>query len=478
MSNPISDLMGGIRQNNIQEAQLDFKIQNLATDGINGNDFVAWAKTNILEVLDCLATEYTKPETVVLMEELTLDLQLTVQNDLFSEGEKVRDTISRQLRAALKKALAENNISCLTHAHHNAKLVLGYLEQGLLTSCVSDEEWDGMVTSFYGELAVNQEVRFKWVQTIKNKHAFIRFFRLKSVPEQHELVAQLTSEIKVMQRINAYLKLFTANPDYFLSLPLIEFYYTLFTFLPNNNWSLGAVLQLMVVQHMIPDKITSQNLTIPKIILAEVSAALEQAPTLKDHPFGNSTEREEQGIKEVPGKNTATMQHGTEVGAYIGQAGLVLLAHFLPQFLKKVGYLNEKGQLIDAVEVPILFHYMATGESSAPEWKLTLPKILAGLDPGEHCNTALRPVKNLDTEITEFLKAIIGHWKALKNTSPDGLRETFLVREGVLKSKNGFYYLHIPEQTVDILLPYIPWNYTTIRLQWMQNILFVAWNKS
>lgn len=471
-------MMAKNQQNTIHDALLDFRFQALGGNALNGNDFVAWAKTHILEILDQLATDLTKSGMVVQIEELKLDLHLTVENDLFAESDKLRAAISQQIEAALKKAVTKNKASQISHAHHNANMVLGYLKQGLLKKHVSDEAWKDMITIFYEEILVNKEVQLEWVQITKNKDAFIRFFRLKSVVEQKEFLEQLTREEKVSKRLTDILKLFTANPDYFLSIPLIDFYHTLFQLLPITSWSLRSVLQKIIVQQMIPEKIELQNLTVPKVIMAEVVAALQKGRLQKGHSHLKPVEGEDRAESEAVMKKPTSMEDNTMDGAYIGQAGLVLLAYFLPQFLKNAGYIDAKGQLIDATEVPILFHYMATGEITAPEWKLTLPKILAGLYPGEHCNTAIQPNKKLDTKIEGFLEAVIGHWEALKNTSPQGLRTTFLAREGELKSKNGFYYLYVNAQTVDILLNYVSWNYTTIKLNWMQQILFVEWNKT
>jgi hypothetical protein len=177
-------------------------------------------------------------------------------------------------------------------------------------------------------------------------------------------------------------------------------------------------------------------------------------------------------------KKWENLSNELEDMAFVGQAGLVLLAPFLYMFLKNIGHTGGKGQLKGKRKLPMLLHYLVTGETTAAEWKLTLPKILSGLQPGNYCKTKIKPTNKLDTQIKELLNAVIGHWNVLKKTSPDGLRSTFLVRGGKLKFRNGFYYLYVDEHTVDILLNYIPWNYTTIKLNWMKHILFVEWNKN
>ncbi len=137
MPDQIGDMMAKNQQNTIHDALLDFRFQALGGNALNGNDFVAWAKTHILEILDQLATDLTKSGMVVQIEELKLDLHLTVENDLFAESDKLRAAISQQIEAALKKAVTKNKASQISHAHHNANMVLGYLKQGLLKKPVS-----------------------------------------------------------------------------------------------------------------------------------------------------------------------------------------------------------------------------------------------------------------------------------------------------------------------------------------------------
>ena len=91
--------------------------------------------------------------------------------------------------------------------------------------------------------------------------------------------------------------------------------------------------------------------------------------------------------------------------------------------------------------------------------------------------TEILPTPEMDQLIDELLASVIEHWSKLGNTSSEGLKNTFLIREGELLMKNGFYYLNIKEKSFDILFSYIPWNYTAIKLDWMSTLMFVEWHK-
>jgi hypothetical protein len=74
-----------------------------------------------------------------------------------------------------------------------------------------------------------------------------------------------------------------------------------------------------------------------------------------------------------------------------------------------------------------------------------------------------------------MLAAVIGHWTALRNTSPDGLRGAFLLRAGKLSERAGEWLLQVEPQTADILLGDLPWGISAVRLPWMERILWVEW---
>ena len=108
-------------------------------------------------------------------------------------------------------------------------------------------------------------------------------------------------------------------------------------------------------------------------------------------------------------------------GVYIGNAGMVLVHPFLPRLFDALG-IAAQGRLIRPERALCLLHYLTTGETTAPEYELILPKIL--------CNAPLKTPVEREVELTAaelneadaLLEAVIRHWEVLQNTSPDGLR--------------------------------------------------------
>ena len=166
----------------------------------------------------------------------------------------------------------------------------------------------------------------------------------------------------------------------------------------------------------------------------------------------------------------------TKEGLYIDNAGLVLLHPFLPRFFEALGIAGDD-RLLAPERALGLLHFLATGQVLAPEYELLLPKIL--------CNIPLATPVPADTGLQEaekeeaaaLLEALIRHWEALRSTTPDGLRGTFLIRPGKLTLRDdGDWLLQVESKSYDILLDQLPWGISMIQLPWMARMLWVEWN--
>ncbi|MEN6620785.1 MAG: contractile injection system tape measure protein [Smithella sp.] len=171
----------------------------------------------------------------------------------------------------------------------------------------------------------------------------------------------------------------------------------------------------------------------------------------------------------------ADAEEDLENGIYLENAGLIILHPFLPQLFTALGISNDAG-LLQPQRGLCLLHFLATGKTSAPEYELILPKIL--------CNIPLELPVESDAALTEdereeavaLLEAVIHHWEVLRNTSPDGLRGTFLLRPGKVSLRDdGDWLLQVEAQSFDILLDQLPWSISMIKLPWMEKILWVEW---
>jgi hypothetical protein len=124
-----------------------------------------------------------------------------------------------------------------------------------------------------------------------------------------------------------------------------------------------------------------------------------------------------------------------------------------------------------------LLQYLVNGQQQQPEYMMPLNKILCGLSDEEHIDRFIKLEEAEINEANELLQAVITHWAALKNTSPQGLQETFLQRNGKLSfnETDGYWKLQVERKAVDILLDKIPWGFSYIQLPWMKYALVTEW---
>ncbi|MDH3976499.1 MAG: contractile injection system tape measure protein [Deltaproteobacteria bacterium] len=162
---------------------------------------------------------------------------------------------------------------------------------------------------------------------------------------------------------------------------------------------------------------------------------------------------------------------------YIENAGLVILWPYMTRFFRHLDLLKDDC-FVDhssAMRAIHLLQYLATGEEQGPEYFLPLNKLLCGWDLSKPLERKVPLRKKEKSESEALLKALVGHWQALGNTSVDGLRTSFLQREGALTEKEKNWHLKVEGKTYDILMERLPWGISTVTLPWMKKILSVEW---
>jgi hypothetical protein len=122
-----------------------------------------------------------------------------------------------------------------------------------------------------------------------------------------------------------------------------------------------------------------------------------------------------------------------------------------------------------------LLHFLASGTENPPEYQLTFEKYLCGMGLLSPVPRFIHLSEAMKEESEKLLRAAIGHWKALKRTSPAGLREGFLQRPGKLLLDDFQHRLIIESKAHDVLLNYLPWGYGIIHIPWLKQPLIVDW---
>jgi hypothetical protein len=163
----------------------------------------------------------------------------------------------------------------------------------------------------------------------------------------------------------------------------------------------------------------------------------------------------------------------------VRQAGLILLHPFFPRLFRSCNIIPEEGTAIRRSLLPrgaALINHLATGREEVYEYELGLIKVLLGLHPADPLPVCEGLLSQADrNEALALLQSVAAHWTALKNISADGLRSSFLVREGLLREQEQGWLLTVERKGYDLLLDRIPWSIGIVKLPWMEKALFTQW---
>lgn len=166
-------------------------------------------------------------------------------------------------------------------------------------------------------------------------------------------------------------------------------------------------------------------------------------------------------------------------GLRVHMAGLVLLHGYLPRLFEACRIMfDAHGRITPPclARAAALLHRLATGREEIHEFELDLVKPLLGLGPDSLLPVAQGLLDEADAEeCAALIAAVITHWSVLRGTSPDGLRISFLQRQGLLHDDGQHWQLHVESESFDVLLAQLPWGISLIKLPWMTKPIFTDW---
>jgi hypothetical protein len=166
-----------------------------------------------------------------------------------------------------------------------------------------------------------------------------------------------------------------------------------------------------------------------------------------------------------------------KLSTFVSNAGLVVLWPYLSKLFEMLSLTaDNKFKDTDArIKAIFVMQYAVFGLTEFAEHELELNKLLTGIEAGIPLPLSVELDDNEKGVIDGLLGAVIQNWSKLGNTSIDGLRGNFLIRNGKLEEHEDFYQLTVEERAYDILLGSLPWSISTIKLSWMEKGIKVNW---
>jgi len=218
-----------------------------------------------------------------------------------------------------------------------------------------------------------------------------------------------------------------------------------------------GVLPSTVVGQLLAELQKRQASVLPTDVLAQLTETLQEAiqkdETLVDLSFSESDD------------------------LYVDNSGLVILWPFLERFFERLDLLAERRlKNITAVQRAVGLLQMLVIEMPAPpEYLLPLNKVLCGMEPTEVFDFGPPVTPAEAEECTNLLTMVVERAPILKNMSLSGFRGTFLLRKGVLCTRDGAWLLRVERETYDVVLDHFPWGWEWVKLPWMTAPLRVEW---
>lgn len=162
---------------------------------------------------------------------------------------------------------------------------------------------------------------------------------------------------------------------------------------------------------------------------------------------------------------------------YIGNAGIILLAPYIPRLFSMLGY-TEKGEFTSLemqIRAMFLLQHLLYDENEFEEPALLLNKLLTGYELEEPVPLCVE-INEKERELADsLLKGVMQNWDKMQNTSLRGFRQSFLIRNGVLEEGEECWQLTVEEKAYDVLLDSLPWGFSPVRFAWMPKAVYVKW---
>ncbi len=164
----------------------------------------------------------------------------------------------------------------------------------------------------------------------------------------------------------------------------------------------------------------------------------------------------------------------------VKNAGLVILWPFLKIYFNMLNLLNPEGDfrsLDERARACHLLQYLAVKQAGGEEFYYPLNKILTGYPLEESLPPEIKMTEKEKDVSLALLKNVLKQWPALAGSTVDGLRGSFLIRDGVLSPTEKGWLLTVEKKAYDLIMNKMPWGFSMIKLSWAPYIINVEWDR-
>lgn len=479
-------------QKQVIELRLDKKIDAFRVQHLVSQRYWKEIKGELEKAFDVFSVE----DEVIHVDKLEIELGV-IHLDSFEQknwGQNLHLKVIEQLKEVTKFPISEKYVLREAKALNVCSQWLFYMQHGYLpwNTFTVHEEWynnvlEGLATDFkrvseLRSIILQDPVAVKRIVVQHSEEFTLKLLEILTAKKLNDLPQAIDEIHLVMDFLSRQTeKIFIQNKKNFkreLWEHVLRFAISEEKGVSSEKLAEKAISRFAtdvnLIQTIIRDLSPPLKLTLPIFIKIAQSQTLPEQGLSKKNEASQAKSKEKTSGK-IQTKNT-TEKHIDE-GLFVQEAGIVLLHPFLHSFFRRLDVISEGNFINDLLHQKALYllHYLATGNTTAQEYELTMAKILCGYPFEETVDINLLISENELSEAEDLPVAAIQQWEILKDTSATGFREGFLQRNGKLLTKQGQLYLQVETSPIDMLLDHLPWNLSMIKLPWMEGLLRVEW---
>lgn len=469
----------------IKQTVLDFQF-NGNTDGFSFQREVRdWFDGFLLE-LSASLDEVTGEHKVISIEKLELELELSASDWRGKASQKIRAQFKEKILLMQKDQIDSSGYQEQSRNEQFAATFLFYLRYGYLQwneSSMPNDQWKEQIEELFlkADEAFAFSLRAVLVQSASSRERLMHLIPYQSTVELFRSYHEKRSaiHIKLLHDLQLLMKAAIVHNYYYMR----HVVYKAFLM------TLSETTDPVQIKQELAQSIHKKALVDPSVIevVAELQfqskrlLALQTELTAGKKSTRFKHEAKKYRIQKLMQEEQEwlaqqeQLQQPFDESVFISNAGAVIVAAFVPAFLEKMKFAaNQK--ILDPQKAVCAIQYLVTGSDKMQEYDLVLPKILCGVPITTPVHTGnFHMTKSQRKEAEEVLSSIIEYWNILQNTSVDGLRQSFLQRNGKLSYNGNDWLLQVEQQPYDMLLQHLPWNISMIKLPWMEQLLKTEW---
>jgi len=230
-----------------------------------------------------------------------------------------------------------------------------------------------------------------------------------------------------------------------------------------------AIPKAIFISHM-----DAHKPALPPLLQLALESLIAQDRSTTEPNIENTKIKPVKLVKPIMMKEKADNLKG---GISVRNAGLVIINSYIAILFGRLGlthdrkFINEESQL----QAAHYLQYIVTGQEHTEESFLPLNKILCGIPLAQPVMEGISISAENKQLIEGLIKAVIGYWPAIGNSSVDGFRGNWLVRDGLLTDREERWELTVDKRPYDLLIHRSPFSFSIIKYPWMDKPLQVNW---